>query len=147
MDIGQAINNYPEILVWLAAVFAYCYVKPASKAASRKHKNANAIFMLNLLLGWSVIGWVAALVWAYTNQPQGDAQNQVGDSVPSGGKAHLYLVEKFEILVIASALSYQLYRIVVVYQPAWYWMTLWCVLFGGIIIQNATEVFFGKTRE
>jgi hypothetical protein len=32
----------------------------------RRHPNANAIFALNLLLGWTVIGWVGALVWALT---------------------------------------------------------------------------------
>jgi hypothetical protein len=26
--------------------------------------NAGAIFLLNLLLGWTVIGWVVAMVWA-----------------------------------------------------------------------------------
>ena len=27
-------------------------------------KNRLAIFVLNLLLGWTVIGWIIALVWA-----------------------------------------------------------------------------------
>ncbi len=27
-------------------------------------KDANKIFVLNLLLGWTLIGWIAALVWA-----------------------------------------------------------------------------------
>ncbi|MGD0497603.1 MAG: superinfection immunity protein [Bryobacteraceae bacterium] len=29
-------------------------------------RNAGAIFTLNLLLGWTVIGWVVALIWAMT---------------------------------------------------------------------------------
>ena len=32
----------------------------------RRKRNAGAIFVLNLLLGWTLIGWVVALVWALT---------------------------------------------------------------------------------
>jgi len=31
-------------------------------------RSAGAIFVLNLLLGWTVIGWVAALIWACTDE-------------------------------------------------------------------------------
>jgi len=31
----------------------------------RKH-NAGGIFMLNLFLGWTLAGWIAALIWAWT---------------------------------------------------------------------------------
>lgn len=32
-----------------------------------RHKyNFPAIFILNLLLGWTVIGWIVALIWALT---------------------------------------------------------------------------------
>jgi hypothetical protein len=30
----------------------------------RKKRNITAIFVLNLLLGWTFVGWVVALVWA-----------------------------------------------------------------------------------
>ncbi|TRZ48114.1 superinfection immunity protein, partial [bacterium] len=30
----------------------------------RQHKNSLAIFLLNLLLGWTVLGWVVSLVWS-----------------------------------------------------------------------------------
>lgn len=29
-----------------------------------RKRNADAIFVLNLLLGWTLIGWVVALTWA-----------------------------------------------------------------------------------
>ena len=28
------------------------------------HRNVTAIILLNILLGWTFIGWVVALVWA-----------------------------------------------------------------------------------
>jgi hypothetical protein len=30
-------------------------------------RNSTAIVVLNLLLGWTIIGWIVALVWACTN--------------------------------------------------------------------------------
>jgi hypothetical protein len=35
-------------------------------ASSREHQNIGMIFLTNLLLGWTVLGWIAALVWAAT---------------------------------------------------------------------------------
>ncbi len=43
------------------------YLFPAFIAATRKHKNAGAIFLLNLLLGWTFLGWVLSLVWSFTS--------------------------------------------------------------------------------
>lgn len=42
------------------------YFLPAIIAKSKKRTNTGAIFALNLLLGWTLIGWVIALVWALT---------------------------------------------------------------------------------
>jgi hypothetical protein len=28
------------------------------------------IFLLNLFLGWTVVGWVVALIWAITSEPK-----------------------------------------------------------------------------
>ena len=42
------------------------YFLPSIFAFNRKKRNALAIFALNLCLGWTLIGWVIALVWALT---------------------------------------------------------------------------------
>jgi hypothetical protein len=44
------------------------YFLPTIVAA--RHHNSSAIFILNLLLGWTFIGWVIALVWACTASDQ-----------------------------------------------------------------------------
>lgn len=44
-----------------AALF---YFPPTIVAWVRKHPNRVSIFLLNLLLGWTVIGWVVALIWS-----------------------------------------------------------------------------------
>lgn len=49
------------------SVFALVvYFAPTISARLRKHHSSAAIFMTNLLLGWSGIGWVVALIWSWT---------------------------------------------------------------------------------
>jgi hypothetical protein len=52
-------------LLFLGVILAG-YFFPTIIAAFRGHHNALAIFLLNLLLGWSGLGWIGALVWAAT---------------------------------------------------------------------------------
>lgn len=40
---------------------------PSIIALARGHHNGFAIFLTNLLLGWTVIGWVVALIWSTTS--------------------------------------------------------------------------------
>ena len=42
----------------------FIYFVPVLVAANNNHPAAVSIFLLNLFLGWTVLGWVAALVWA-----------------------------------------------------------------------------------
>jgi hypothetical protein len=61
------------VLVALALLAAFSvgfvmYFLPFAIALFRNHRNLLAIGALNLFLGWSIIGWVVALVWALTYQ-------------------------------------------------------------------------------
>jgi hypothetical protein len=49
------------------------YFSPAVVAGVRRHTNALPIFVLNFLLGWTIIGWVGALIWAYASLSGFDA--------------------------------------------------------------------------
>ena len=40
------------------------YFLPSIIALARSKRDLVAIFLLNLFLGWSVIGWIVALDWA-----------------------------------------------------------------------------------
>ena len=42
------------------------YFFPSILASSRNHHNTEAIFILNLFVGWTLLGWVLSLVWAST---------------------------------------------------------------------------------
>jgi hypothetical protein len=52
--------EYPFLLI-------AAYLLPFVVAVSRRHRQRLAIFCLNLLLGWTLLGWIAALVWACTS--------------------------------------------------------------------------------
>lgn len=40
------------------------YFFPTIIAYSRGHRNATGLMWVNLFLGWSVIGWIGALIWS-----------------------------------------------------------------------------------
>ena len=48
--------------VILILIIAFLYFIPS--IAGWKTKGANGIVVLNLFLGWTLIGWIAALIWA-----------------------------------------------------------------------------------
>ncbi|MHB8372255.1 MAG: superinfection immunity protein [Thermoplasmataceae archaeon] len=51
-------------------IVSLIYFAPTLNAVIRfgepRKRNWSAIFILNLLLGWTLIGWVIALVWSET---------------------------------------------------------------------------------
>jgi hypothetical protein len=51
---------------WLPPCVLVLYVTPTLVAWWRAHHHVLAIGALNLLLGWTFMGWVAAFVWALT---------------------------------------------------------------------------------
>lgn len=42
------------------------YFLPLLLALFRQHASVLAIGALNLLLGWTIIGWIVALIWSLT---------------------------------------------------------------------------------
>jgi hypothetical protein len=40
------------------------YFIPGIIAVTRRHRKATSILLVNLFFGWSVLGWIFALVWA-----------------------------------------------------------------------------------
>ena len=50
-----------------AAFLLSCYMFPGYLSGSRGHPNQDSICTLNLLLGWTIIGWIIALIWAVSD--------------------------------------------------------------------------------
>jgi len=50
--------------IGVVVILGIVYFIPVIVASFREHPNQTAIFLLNIFLGWTLLGWVAALVWA-----------------------------------------------------------------------------------
>jgi hypothetical protein len=61
----ESIESFAMALPWIVTPIA-AYMLPSIVAHARQQPNLAAILALNVLLGWTVIGWVIALVWALT---------------------------------------------------------------------------------
>lgn len=46
---------------------AILYFIPFMFAAKRQHKNTASIFLTNLIFGWTGVGWVLSLIWAFSS--------------------------------------------------------------------------------
>jgi hypothetical protein len=74
----------PLIIPGLIVLVGFLYFLPGAFAAHRGHPNKGAIFVLNLLLGWTFLGWAAAMIWACTAiSPQDRLPRRGASSVPS----------------------------------------------------------------
>lgn len=47
-------------------VILLAYFLPSVIASTRNHHQANAITWLNILTGWTGVGWLAAFIWSLT---------------------------------------------------------------------------------
>jgi hypothetical protein len=51
----------------IGIVLLCLFFVPMIVAMCRKHRNTAPIILVNLLLGWRCIGWLVALIWAFTD--------------------------------------------------------------------------------
>lgn len=65
-----------EVLSGLMGLFFLLmfYLAPSICANSREHQSVNAIVIVNMLTGWTVIGWVVCWIWALTGTHKQAAQ-------------------------------------------------------------------------
>ena len=61
--IGSDGGNGIMIAILMAAYFL-----PAVIASMRSHRNTAPILIVNAVFGWTLIGWVGCLAWAFMDQ-------------------------------------------------------------------------------
>jgi len=72
---------------FLLIVAAILYFIPTITAYERHHRQAGAIATLNVLLGWTFLGWVIAMVWSCTSDTRVRAAASIAIPTKSALKA------------------------------------------------------------
>jgi hypothetical protein len=139
----------PEMRLVVAAIVLGLYFCPTIVAYQRSHRNALPIAVLNLLAGWTFLGWVAALVWALTRESRSDdaivwemrRQNKFGDGLAKqevvidvSKKHYTNLLIIGNILVVVGIII-----IIFNYSSIWAWII-------GIALPSCPVLLAGRRR-
>lgn len=62
--IGNLVS--PDMIMRAIWVIGILYFVPTFAAVYRHHRKALLIAFTNIVLGWTVIGWVAVCFWAFS---------------------------------------------------------------------------------
>jgi len=69
--MGRGLMLEVIFVIFMVLMVLFIYFLPTVVAEARGHQNSGMIFLINLLLGWTVLGWIGTLVWAATTvRPQ-----------------------------------------------------------------------------
>jgi len=61
------VTSGPVLVGILVSIFTLGYLIPRPIAYARRHNKQVPIFLIDLLLGWTLMGWVAALTWSFSS--------------------------------------------------------------------------------
>ena len=77
------------------ALSAVVYFVPVLIGKQRNTENLEAIFLVDLVFGWTVLGWIAALIWAIYEEKQMVKEFPTADSPSAAHPAEraLHVVE------------------------------------------------------
>jgi hypothetical protein len=67
-DNGLAAGLFAGAAVYDLSFAFLAYFAPLWIALARAHPDTATIAVVNLLLGWTVIGWLFTLVWAFARE-------------------------------------------------------------------------------
>lgn len=62
-------------ILLIAAIFAYLLPTIICVSRGKVHGDAG-VFLLNLLLGWTVVGWLVAFVWACSGKTRAEVREE-----------------------------------------------------------------------
>lgn len=53
------------VIIAVVMVIQLLYLLPVLVAILRHHDHSLAIFMLTVFLGWTLVGWIIAVIWSF----------------------------------------------------------------------------------
>jgi hypothetical protein len=65
---GGTIALARRLAIQFGVIFVY--LAPSMISQRYQHPKHTAILVVNLALGWTIVGWVIALIWALKGRPQ-----------------------------------------------------------------------------
>lgn len=95
MDSGSPMAGFLFLITGFVIYFLPTFV-----ASNRKHVNGTSIFLVNLFLGWTFLGWVVALVWASSANTERPSGNIASGLTASGDRACPYCAETIKSAAI-----------------------------------------------
>ena len=54
--------------IFLISCLIFFYFLPSYIAGARRHKYFKSILLINILTGWTFLGWAAALIWSFVDE-------------------------------------------------------------------------------
>lgn len=77
----KGTRKVDDVILGLTILFGLgFYFLPTIVAQIRNAKRPATIFSVNLVFGWTVVGWIAAVIWALRQQPS--PEGKLADSCP-----------------------------------------------------------------
>ena len=70
------MNEFNYLAAFIAMILAVFYFLPAMIADVRKTAYRITILRINVFFGWTILGWLAALLWACTEKIERRAEWQ-----------------------------------------------------------------------
>ena len=90
--------------VIIVAILAFYFV-PAVIAKIRNTAHQSAIFAINLFFGWTVLGWIAAVIWAVVEAPAPAAAPRDPAGFKNGLAAIIFIVGLITVFAGKGALE------------------------------------------
>jgi Superinfection immunity protein len=68
--LAATFSSHPHLERWVAFAMlfpvAIFYLLPSYVAVLRDHPHSVTVTMTNVLLGWTIAGWIGVLIWSFT---------------------------------------------------------------------------------